>query len=266
MNIIVCVKEIADPEAPSEDFRLDTDKNVLVASPKVLKVLNPFDEQAVEAALRIKDKVGALVTALSLGRGLDRVVTKKPVFMGADELILLEDDAFAGGDSWSTAHALAAAIKKIGTYDLILCGRQAADWNAGQTGSGIAQLLDLPCVTVARKIEVTDGKAQVERVTANGYETVEVTLPAVITVSNEIGQARYPKIQNIRIANKVQPVVWKPADIGMEPSGAGIKGRRLTLQKLFQPVVEGTCEIMTGETTEEMAENLALTLRKAKIL
>ena len=89
MNIIVCVKEIADPEAPSEDFRLDTDKNVLVASPKVLKVLNPFDEQAVEAALRIKDKVGALVTALSLGKGLDRVVTKKPVFMGADELILL---------------------------------------------------------------------------------------------------------------------------------------------------------------------------------
>ncbi|MBP1611173.1 MAG: electron transfer flavoprotein beta subunit, partial [Acidobacteria bacterium] len=113
--------------------------------------------------------------------------------MGADELILLEDDAFAGGDSWSTAHALAAAIRKIGTYDLILCGRQAADWNAGQTGSGIAQLLNLPCVTVARKIEVTDGKALVERVTANGYETVEVTLPAVITVSNEIGQARYPK-------------------------------------------------------------------------
>jgi electron transfer flavoprotein beta subunit len=266
MNIIVCVKEIADPEAPSEDFRLDTDKNVLVASHKVLKVLNPFDEQAVEAALRIKDKVGALVTALSLGKGLDRVVTKKPVFMGADELILLEDDAFAGGDSWSTAHALAAAIRKIGTYDLILCGRQAADWNAGQTGSGIAQLLDLPCVTVARKIEVTDGKALVERVTANGYETVEVTLPAVITVSNEIGQARYPKIQNIRIANKVQPVVWKPADIGMEPLSAGSKGRRLTLQKLFQPVVEGTCEIMQGETVQEMAENLALTLRKAKML
>ena len=103
MNIIVCVKEIADPEAPSDDFRLDTDKNVLVASPKVLKVLNPFDEQAVEAALQIKDKSGAKVTALSLGKGLDRVVTKKPVFMGADELILLEDDAFAGGDSWSTA-------------------------------------------------------------------------------------------------------------------------------------------------------------------
>ena len=111
---------------------------------------------------------------------------------------------------------MAAAIRKIGDVRFILCGRQAADWNAGQTGSGIAEFLDLPCVTVARKIEITDGKARIERITANGYETVEVTLPAVITVSNEIGQARYPKIQNIRIANKVQPVVWKPADIGIE--------------------------------------------------
>ena len=92
-------------------------------------------------------------------------------------------------------------------------------------------------------------------------------MPAVITVSNEIGQARYPKIQNIRIANKVQPVVWKPADIGIEPSGAGSQGKTAySFSKLFQPVVEGTCEIMAGETTEEMAENLALTLRKAKIL
>ncbi len=264
MNIVVCVKEIADPEAPPEEFRLEKDR--LTASPNVLRVLNPFDEQAVEAALRIKDTIGAKVTALSLGRKLDRVVTKKPVFMGADELILLEDDAFDGGDSWSTAHALAAGIRKIGRYDLIFCGRQAADWNAGQTGSGIAEILGLPCVTVARKIEIMDGKARIERITSNGYETVEVTLPAVVTVSNEIGQARYPKIQNIRIANKVQPLVWKPADIGIDPSDAGSKGRRLTLQKLFQPVVEANCDIMQGETVEEMAENLALTLRKAKIL
>jgi electron transfer flavoprotein beta subunit len=266
MNIIVCVKQVADPEAPSDSFRLDTNKNVLVPSPQVLKVLNPFDEQAVEAALRIKDKSGARVIALSLGNELDRVVTKKPVFMGADELILLEDAAFAGGDSWSTAYALVAAIKKIGNYDLILCGRQAADWNAGQVGLGIAELLNLPSVTVAKKIETADGKAKVERVTSNGYETVEVSLPAVITVSNEIGEARYPAVKNIRMANKIEPIVWKPADIGIEPSDAGNKGRRLKLLKLFQPVHEGTCEILEGETMEEMAENLALTLRRAKIL
>lgn len=266
MNIIVCVKEIADPEAPSDAFKLDREKNALVASPQVLKVLNPFDEQAVEAALRIRDKSGSKVTALSLGKELDRVVTKKPVFMGADELILLEDDVFAGGDSWSTAYALSAAISKIGEYDLILCGRQAADWNAGQVGLGIAEFLGLPCVTVARDIEIIDGKARVQQVTRNGYETVEVILPAVVTVSNEVGQARYPAVSNIRTANKVKPVVWKTEDIGIEPSTAGNKGRRLKLVKLYQPVNEGTCEIMPGDTMEEMAENLALTVRRAKIL
>ena len=141
-----------------------------------------------------------------------------------------------------------------------------ADWNAGQVGSGIAEILGLPSVTVARKIEITDGKAKVERVTADGYETVEVKLPSVITVSNEIGQARYPAIQNIRTANKIQPVIWKPSDIGLDPSTMGGKGRRLKILKLFQPVTEGTCEIMQGETPQEMAENLALTLRKEKIL
>ncbi len=266
MNIIVCIKQIADPEAPADSFKLDAENKIMACSPKVLKVVNPFDEQAIEAALRIKDKYGAKITAIALGNALDRVVVKKPLFMGADELILLEDPAFTNGDSWSIVNALAAAIRKIGNYDLILCGRQAADWNAGQTGLGIAENLGLPSVTVARKIEMADGKAKVERVTADGYETVEVRLPAVITVSNEIGQARYPAIQNIRIANKIQPVIWKPADIGLDPSTVGSAGRRLKIIKLFQPVTEGTCEIMQGETPQEMAENLALTLRKEKIL
>jgi electron transfer flavoprotein beta subunit len=266
MRIIVCIKEIADPEAPADSFRLDPGKKVMVCSPKVPKVVNPFDEQAVEAALRIKDKIGAKITALALGKGLDRVVVKKPLFMGADELILLEDEGFADSDSFSVVRALTAAIRKIGDYDLILCGRQAADWNAGQIGSGIAEVMGLPSVTVARKIDIFDRKVKIERVTANGYETVEVVLPAVITVSNEIGQARYPAIQNIRVANKIQPVVWKPSDIGVDPSTIGVNGRRLNILRLFQAVAEGTCEVMQGETPQEMAENLALTLRREKIL
>ena len=106
MNIVVCIKEIYDPEATIDSFRLDAANKTLVSSSKVLKVVNPFDEQAVEAALRIKDKMGAKVTVLSLGNNLDRVVVKKPLHMGADELILLEDEAYVGGDSWSTAMAL----------------------------------------------------------------------------------------------------------------------------------------------------------------
>jgi electron transfer flavoprotein beta subunit len=187
---------------------------------------------------------------------------KKPLNMGADELVLCEDEGFIGLDSWATASVLAAAIKKIGDYDLILCGRQAADSNAGQTGLGIAEFLKLPCVTVARKIDISEGSATVERVITNGFETVQVSLPAVVTVSNELGQARYPSIKNIAKSNAIKPVIWKPADIGMDEGD----GSRLTIEKLFMPVFEATCEIITGETVTEAAQNLAVRLRTERVL
>jgi electron transfer flavoprotein beta subunit len=266
MNMIVCCKQVIDPEAPPASFKLDEASNKVMPPSGVPQVISPFDEQAVEAALRIKDAQGGKITAITLGVNLARDVVKKPLSMGADELILLEDEAYIEGDSWSTAYALAMAIKKIGEYDLIFCGRQAADWDAGQVGSGIADILGLPSVTVAQKVDVTDGKAVVERVTADGYEVVEVTLPALITVSNELGEPRYATLKQIMAAGKIQPIIWKPADIGVEPSQIGAAGRRTKLLKLFQPVRDIKCEIMEGETPEEAAINLAQELRKAKIL
>ena len=266
MNMIVCVKQVIDPEAPPSSFKVDAAGNKVVPPPGVSPVISPFDENAVEAALRIKDARGGKITVLSLGTNLRREVVKKPLSMGADELVLLEDEAFADGDSHSTAYALAMAIKKIGDYDLVFCGRQAADWDAGQVGSGIAEMLGLPGVTLARKVTSTDGKARVERVTADGYEVVEVPLPAVITVSNELGEPRYPTIKGIMAAKKIEPVIWKPADIGVAPSRVGAAGRRATLLKLFQPVHEGKCDLIAGESPEEAGVNLALKLREARLL
>ncbi|MDP2729482.1 MAG: electron transfer flavoprotein subunit beta/FixA family protein [Dehalococcoidales bacterium] len=266
MNVIVCCKQVLDPEAPPASFKIDAASNKVVPPQSVPPVISPFDENAVEAALKIKDAQGGKITALSLGVNLLRDVVKKPLSMGADELILLEDEAFADGDSWSTAYALAMAIKKIGDYDLIFCGRQAADWDGGQVGSGIAELLGLPSVTLAKKIEITDGKAKVERVTPDGYDVIEVSLPALITVSNELGQARYPTIKGIMAAKRKEPVVWKPADIGVEPSQLGAAGRHTKLLKLFQPVREGKCQMIEGESLEEAGANLALKLREAKVL
>ena len=266
MNIIVCCKQVVDPEAPPASFKIDAAANRVVPPQGVPPVISPFDEQAVEAALRVKDAKGGKVTVLSLGANLVRDVVKKPLSMGADELVLLEDPAFTEGDSWSTAYALAMAIKKIGAFDLIFCGRQAADWDSGQVGSGIAEILGLPSVTVARKIEITDSKAKVERVLADGFEVIEVSLPALITVSNELGEARYPTIKGIMAAKRKEPIVWKAADIGADASKIGVGGRHSKLVKLFQPVHEGKCEIMGGETPEEAAVNLALKLREAKAL
>jgi electron transfer flavoprotein beta subunit len=266
MNIVVCIKEIYDPEATIDSFRIDEATKTLVASAKVLKVVNPFDEQAVEAALRIKDKVGAHVTVLSLGNDLDRVVVKKPLHMGADELVLLEDPAFVGGDTWTTARALAAAIQRLDVCDLVLCGRQAADSNAGQTGLAVARILGLPCVTLARRVEVDGDGAAVERVIASGYEKVRVPLPAVITVSNELGTARYPSVRNIARSNAIRPVIWKPGDIGLRPEECGAAGRRLATATLFLPVFEATCEVVTGDSAQEAAQNLAVRLRQERIL
>jgi electron transfer flavoprotein beta subunit len=266
VNMIVCCKQVLDPEAPPASFKINPATNQVVPPAGVPPVVSPFDEQAVEAALRVKDKLGGKISVLSLGNNMLRDVVKKPLSMGADELILLEDEAFEGGDSWSTAYALAMAIKKIGQFDIIFCGRQAADWDNGQVGSGIAEILGIPSVTVAKKVEVTDGKANVERVLADGYQVIEVTLPALITVSNELGEARYATLKGIMAAAKKQPTLWKPADIGTDPSQIGAAGRRAKLLKLFQPVREGKCEIVEADSPPEAATKLAQRLREAKVI
>lgn len=260
MNIIVCVKQVIDPEAPPSSFTIDAGSKTAQmrgASP----VIDPFAEHAVEAALKIKDAVGASITLISLGDRLQRDVVKKPLAMGGDNLILCEDPSFANTSSNRTAAILAAAIEKVGDYGLILCGREASDTNAGQTGSGIAELLGLPCITLARKIEVNGDNLRVERATADGYDIIESSLPAVVTVSNEIGEPRYPTIKGIMAAKKMQPEVWTAADIAASDTVTGPD-----LDKLYQPVFEGSCEFVEAETPEETGALLASKLREAKIL
>jgi electron transfer flavoprotein beta subunit len=266
MEMIVCVKQVLDPEAPPASFKIDPDSDTMVLPVGIPPVLSSFDECAVEAALRIKETTGGKVTILSLGTGLLPNVVKKPLAMGADNLVLLEDEAFGGGDSWSTAYALSKAIKKIGKFDLIFCGRQADDWDAGQVGTGIAELLEVPSIPLAKMVDITEGRARVERITDDGYEVVEVNPPALITISSELGPPRYTTLEGIMTANKKETTIWKPADIGVEDSEVGASGRRIELQKLYQPIREGNCEFIAGDSPEEAGANLALELRKAKIL
>ena len=266
MDIIVCVKQVVDPEAEPVNFKVDSGAKRMTTQAGVKLVVDPYAEYAVEAALKIKDAKGGKVTAISLGPNQVRDVVKKPLAMGADDLVLLEDMAFADGDSWSTAYALATAIKKIGRYDLILCGRESSDWNAGQVGSGIGEILGLPSVTLATGIGIDDAKATVKRIAGDGYEVLEVSLPAVITVSNEIGTPRYSAVSRVLAAAKKQPIIWKPAEIGVTAAQIGALGRRMKLVKLFQPVHEGRCQIAEGKSPEEAAVNLFLKLREAKVL
>jgi len=262
MKIIVCVKVVLDPEAPASLFRVDMEAQKVIPPKGTPPVLNPFDENALEAALKIKDGSGASITIVSLGKNIPRPVIRKSLATGADSLVLLEDDSFEELDSYSTAAVLVNAIRKIGDYDLIFCGREAADTDAGQVGLGIAEMLGIPSVSLASKVIAEDGIFKVERVAADGTETVMVSMPALVTASSEVGTLRTANLKGIMDAQKKPLTVWTAKDLGI--SQPQVKKTRL--YKLFQPVRETKCEMVAGNSPEEAAVNLASRLKEARLL
>lgn len=262
LNIIVCVKVVTDPEAPASTFRIDPEGKRALPGQGVPPVLNPYDENSLEAALKIKESQPVRITAISAGRSIPRSVIKKSLAVGADDLIVIEDEVFEETDSYTTAFILAAAVKKVGAFDLILTGRMAADTNAGQVGQGMAELLGISGITDARKIEVKDGRVSVERVKADGYELAEAPLPCLVSVSHELGELRQATVKGLMAAQKHPFTTWKVADLGFSLPA----GRRSQAQRLFIPDRKVNCEIIPGETPEEAGVNLALKLRQIRQL
>ena len=267
MNIIVCVKQIPDPETPTASFKVDEAAKKVIPAQGIAPVVNPYDPQATEAALRLKDAAGGgKVTVISLGAETARDAIKHALAMGADEGILLTDPGFDGMDNFQTATALSKAIQKVGEFDLILTGRAAADWDMGVVPSGLGELLGVPVVTLAKAIEAGGLGLQVERVLDDGFAKVEVSLPAVVSVSNEFGEPRYPQLRQIMLAAKKTVQIWSAADIGMGADELGAANRWLPLEALYVPKVESNVEIIEGDSPEEKAHNLALKLRAAKLI
>jgi electron transfer flavoprotein beta subunit len=267
VNIVCCVKQVPDPETPARAFKVDEAAKQVIPAPGIAPVISQFDQIAVEAALRVRDAVGeGTITVLSLGPDSARDVIKIGLAMGADEGIHLNDPALFDGDGYSTAIALAAAIQKIGGVDLVLCGRQATDWDFGVTGLAIAELLGAASISITKSVGLVDGKVQAERVLGDAFETVEVPAPAVVTISNELGEPRYPKLPQIMQAARKQVTVWTAADLGLSPDQVGASGARLNLEALYVPQVDSNCEFIEGETPAEMAANLARSLREAKLI
>jgi electron transfer flavoprotein beta subunit len=264
LHIIVTAKQVIDPEIPKSAFRIDaTSKRVTIPS-SFPPVVNGFDEHAVEAALRIKDTQEAKVTVLAMGKTFSIDIMRKLLAMGADELVLMQDPAIDDTiDSRVTAQLLSAAIKKLGAFDLILCGRQASDWDNAQVPLILTEELGIPCITVAKKIDVSDGTVTVERVIPDGFEVVEVPLPALITVSNELGLPRYPTMRAIMAANRKRPAIWKLSDVGVDPATL-LPGLRLV--DLFVPAQGQECEFIAGGDEREIVHTLFQKLREARLI
>lgn len=267
MNIIVCVKQIPDPETPAASFRVDEAAKKVIPAQGIAPVVNPYDPQATEAALRLKDADGGgKVTVISLGAESARDAIKHALAMGADEGVLINDPAFADIDSFQTANALAKAIEKLGGADLVLMGRAAADWDMGVVPAGVGELLGMPVVSVAKAIEKGGAGIKVTRVVDDGFQSVEAPLPAIVSVSNEFGEPRYPQLRQIMLAAKKQVRVWNAGDLGLGGGDAGQANSSMPLEALYQPKVESNVEIIEGDSPEEKARNLAQKLRAAKLI
>ncbi len=267
MHIVVCVKQVPDWDIPPSSFRVDESAKKVTPPPGVAPVPSQFDTIGVEAAMRIKDKAAdTKVTIMSLGAESARDAIKASLAMGADEGVLLNDAAFSDLDWYQLSLALSTAIKKLDDVQLVICGRQAVDWDMGVTGSGIAELLGWPALTIAKDVQVNDGAVVAERVLMDGFETVQAPLPAVVTVSNELGEPRYPKLQQIMQAAKKPVSIWSAADLGLDASQIGADAKKLSLEKLYIPVSDSKVEIIEGDTPEEKAQNLVRKLTEAKLI
>jgi electron transfer flavoprotein beta subunit len=255
------LKLIIDPEVPISIFDVDRESLKAIPPKGLPPVISPFDENALEAALRIKDKQDCKITVLSLGKSVPKPVLQKALAVGADEAIALEDERFDNLDQFCTAQALASAIKKIDDYGLIFTGRQAADWDSGLVWAGIAEFLDLPSITLARKAELKDEKVIVERVTAGGVETLESDMPLLLTFSNEVGELRHFSLSALMKVKKMEIQKWSGSDIGYDPLNI------IAMKDLYIPDLgEVDCHFLQGDSPQEKGRNLAHLLIDAGII
>jgi electron transfer flavoprotein beta subunit len=256
------MKQVLDPEIPLSLFHIDAEAKQAIQPKAMPPVLSPFDENALEAALKIKDNQESNVTVISLGKKLTKAVVSSALAAGADQLVLLQDEAFGEFNTYLTANAIAAAIKKLGQYDLILCGLQAADTNTGQVGTGIASMLGIPCITAARKIELEGDKIRVEKASADGSEVIEAPTPAVVTTTYEVGALREPGIEAFMSAAKKPITTWNAQELGIETGNTN----RFNMIKMDEPAHESKCEILEGASPEEKAKKLVTKLTEVKVL
>lgn len=254
MNIIVCIKQVPN----TTDVKIDPVTNTLIRD-GVESVINPFDVYAIEEGVRLKERYGGKVTVVTMGPPQAENALKEAVALGCDEGILVSDRKFAGSDTWATSYTLSCAIRKIGDFDIILCGKQASDGDTAQVGPGISTHLDIPQVTYVKKIEeIADDKAKVERMTEEGYDIVSTPLPCLLTVVKEINTPRMPSLKGMMKAKSAQIMTWSAADIEADPKSIGLDGSPTRVVKIFTPPPRKGGEMIKGEASQVAAELAAL--------
>ncbi len=263
MHVVVCVKQTPDSAA-----------KITVADGSVTwgdagLVVNPWDEYAIEEAIRLKEKHGGKATALCLGPESGKDALKTCLAMGCDEAILITDPAFNGSDALATSYILAKAIEKLGDVQVVVFGKQAIDGDTGLVPVGVARRLGWPALTYISKIDALDPNAKtikVERLLEQGRQIVTSTLPAVIGTVKDINEPRYPSFMGIRKAAKAVIAAWSAADLGLDTSKIGAAGAATRWPSVAPlPAREGSVELIEG-SPEEVAAKLADKLQADKVI
>jgi len=250
MNIVVCVKQVPG----TNEVKMNKDNTIIREG--VEAIINPFDTYAIEEGVRLKDQLGGKVTAISMGIPKVADLLKETIALGVDDAVLLSDRAFAGADTLATAYALSMAIKKMESVDLIICGKQAIDGDTAQVGPSLAAKLDIPHTTYVRKIEeIREGYIRCQRLTEDGYEVIEMPLPAVIPVVKEINDPRLPSFKGMVRAKKYEVPVWTADEIAADNNLIGLKGSPTQVVSTFIPEHNVNSEIIEGKP-EEQAKKL----------
>jgi electron transfer flavoprotein alpha/beta subunit len=249
MNIIVLVKQVPD----TSEVKINRETNTLIRD-GVPSIINPYDRYAIEEALRLREKHGGKVTAVTMGPPQAAEALKEAVSLGVDDVVLLSDRAFAGADTWATSYALSQGIRKVGEYDLVIAGKQAIDGDTAQVGPETADMLGIPFIAYIRKIEQVEGRKMIaERLMDEGYDVVETSLPALITVVKEINEPRVPSLKGKMKAKNLKVTAWTAKDIGADEEKIGLKGSPTQVVRIFPPVPRGQREILSGSIEDQVA-------------
>jgi len=258
VRIAVCIKQIPNPEIASSVFRVDEEKMKVIPLAGMSPVTSPYDEQAIEAALRLRDAgTNCDIGLITLGGKDSMAALKRGLSLGADHGTLVECTDAPPDDGLATARLLAATIKSMEPVDLVLCGRQAADWDAGIVGPAIAEMLQWPVVTLAVDIRIDGEALLVTRVSGDVVETVSVNRPCVITVTNELGTVRKASLrETMRAAKKPMQAIPVDGFMAADSGSNATAAYRASRKRLYIPDTTIDCEKIAGTTSKEIAESL----------
>lgn len=261
MIIIVCIKQV--PDVSEVSWNPETGSLMRTGIPSII---NPCDKNAIEAALRIKEKCGGKVVILSMGPSQVEEALREAIGMGADEAVQLTSKQFAGSDTRATAYTLGLAVKKMGRYDLIICGKEAVDGMTAQVGPQLAEFLSIPQLTYAVHIEVGDEQVTVSQRLGKLRRVLTSRMPALVTVEREANEPRIAPMDTIIEAYRKEITVWGADDLHGEAAKFGLKGSPTKVRKMYAPkLIKSKVEMLEG-SPEELATTLVQILRARHIL